>query len=253
MMRGFLVYKAGKVYRSLVKGDRSADDFNWKLYHHHYAQELRNSKKNQSQVIKPGDYTFTNGSLNLTRNVLPLHPNHRLEYESILQLKPKRVMEVGCGWGDHLQNLSVLNPKIQLFGCDLGNEQLRLLKKRHPHLKASVRQFDITLPFSDDLPKVDVCFTQAVIMHIQTANAHRVGLANMFKMATNQVVLMENWKRHNFLDDIKMLHKQKMIPWKNIYFYYRTSPEYGNKPHIMIVSSKKLRYPELKNYKTLSQ
>ena len=85
-------------------------------------------------------------------------------------------------------------------------------------------------------------------MHIQSGNSHMVALSNMFKMAKKAVVLMENFKRHNFYEDIEMLFKKGIISWDQIYFYtYR----YDNKPNILIVSNEKVNLEKLENYEDL--
>jgi len=160
-------------------------------------------------------------------------------------------MEVGCGGGDHLHNLGVLTTEIQLFGLDRSGAQLAYLRERHPRLAAEVQEFDITLPFSALLPPVDVAFTQAVIMHIQTGNGHLVALVNLFRMATRQVVLMENWSPHRFLDAIRSLHEKQMIPWADLHCYFRRAPEFGNSPHLMVLSSVPLGYEPLGDYAIL--
>lgn len=246
--KGYYAYQVMKIIERVRGATTNNDDFDWRWYHHHYQAELSEIKKVHTQVLSPGDYTFSNGMLTHQSSALPLHPNHRLLYETILQLGPSSILEVGCG-GDHLYNLSVLAPNIDLYGRDLSNEQLSFLWRRHPELKADVGQIDITLPFSPLYPCVELCFTQAVIMHIHTGNGHLVGLSNLFKIS-NTVVLIENWRSHNFMDTIQQLFEKKMIPWDNLFFYYRISPEL-NKPHIMIVSAEQLPYEPLTKYDIL--
>ena len=107
------------------------------------------------------------------------------------------------------------------------------------------------LPYPFSYPIHDIAFTQAVIMHLKVGNSHLIALSNMFRYATKQLLLMENWTAHDFLDDIKFLFSKNMIPWKNIYFYYRVSIEF-NKPHLMIISSVPLKkYPVLTDYSIL--
>jgi len=237
--------------RLLVNRKNSKDDFNWKLYTDYYKGELSSIGKIHSLTIQKGDYEFKHNVLKNKKFVKDLHPNHRLVYETILQLKPSSLLEVGCGGGDHLHNIHILNPKITLFGTDLAKNQLQFLKSRHPKLQVTLRESDITLPNAFTSPRVDIAFTQAVLMHIKTGNGHLVGLANLFSYATKQVILMENWTRHDFMHDIKKLHRLNIIPWKNIFFYYRESPEL-KKPHLMIISSVKLKnFPVLSDYKIL--
>ena len=181
---------------------------------------------------------------------MPLHPNHRLLYETILQLSPGSIIEVGCGGGDHLSNLNILNSNIKFYGIDLSKDQIDFLHQRHPQLHVDLQNLDITLPHPFDSPQVDIAYTQAVIMHLKTGNNHLVALANLFIYARNQVILMENWRSHNFMSDIQFLFTNKMINWDAIFFYYRLSKELGV-PHLMVISSVPLKYPELKDYDLL--
>lgn len=202
-------------------------------------------------ILSSNNYVFTSGELKkINKNIKPLHPNHRLIYETILQLSPSSVFELGCGGGDHLFNLSILDPKIKLYGVDISPEQIKWLHQRHPDLKANVEPLDITLPHPDGSPVVDIAFTQAVIMHIKTGNNHLKALENLFKYARKQVILMENWTTHNFMDDIQQLFQNNSFSWTNIYFYYRRTTEHKS-PYLMIISQIPLDYPKLTNYKIL--
>lgn len=230
-----------------------SDDFDWRIYNLYYRNEMSSIAKTHTLVINNADFAFNNNKLIKTNsNIYDLHPNHHLLYETLLQLNPDSLLELGCGGGDHLHNLETLAPGKKLYGFDLSSDQLSFLKQRHPQLSAKTRQFDCTLPFPLDTPLVDVAYTQAVIMHIQTGNAHMVALSNLFRVATKQVVLMENWKRHDFMSDIQKLFSLKIIQWNELYFYYREIEDIA-KPHLMIVSSTPINnYKELKEYSILS-
>ena len=227
------------------------DDFDWSTYTTVYRAQLQEIEQTLTLQLRSGDYRFEDGVLQKTSDALPLHPNHRLLYETILDLKPEKVMEVGCGAGDHLHNLIELAPGMELHGVDYGENQLRFLRERHPASDLDVQQLDITLPYSDLLPQVDLCYTQAVLMHIKTGNGHLVGLSNLFKMARHQVILMENWCSHNFVEDIWFLFNKRMIPWNDLYLYFRRSPERDNRPHLLVASSIPLDYEPLANDKVL--
>ena len=116
----------------------------------------------------------------------------------------------------------------------------------------SAKQADATVSWAK-LPfeVCDAVFTQAVIMHIHTGDAHLIALENLFKMARKYVILYESMKNHPFLDDIKKLHLEKRISWDNIFFYYRHNEEI-NAPMGLICSSTPLNYPELKDYNIFS-
>ena len=227
------------------------DDFDWRIYSREYRSELQAIEREHTLRLGPGDYSFENRSLRSRSAILPLHPNHRLLYETLLQLAPRCVMEVGCGGGDHLSNLALLAPGMKLHGADRSEDQLRFLHERSPGLQADLRQLDVTLPFSEGLPRVDLCYTQAVIMHIKTGNGHLVALSNLFRMAARQVVLMENWRSHPFVADLRFLHGRRMIPWSDLHCYFRRAPELGGRPHLMVVSASRLDYEPLEDDRIL--
>jgi SAM-dependent methyltransferase len=227
------------------------DDFNWQSYNYQYQKELRKNQQTDSLKLNPGDYSFENDKLVKIRDIVPLHPNHRLLYETVLLLKPQKAAEIGCGGGDHLFNLNLLMPQIEICGYDLSIEQVSFALERSPNLKEKILEFDITMPFSSKLAQVDLVYTQAVIMHIKTGNGHLVALSNLFRMACKQVVLMENWTQHPFLEDIQFLFEQGMLAWKQLYFYFRRAPEIQNRPHLMVVSSELLPFEPLKSYTQL--
>ena len=182
-----------------------------------------------------------------------MHPNHRLLYETIIQLNPESIFEMGCGNGMHLANLQLLLPNVASRGIDRSQEQINFLRESFPELKADIKIADATIDFpSDWLNSADLPFTQAVIMHIHTKNSHLVALTNLFNVSKKYVILMERWKNHNFIEDIKSLQKNKLIKWKDIYFYYREMKETG-KPHLMICSKTPLEYPQLEDYSTMPQ
>lgn len=238
--------------RSNRPGNAQEDDFNWNTYREHYENELREIGKVHTLKLKTGDYNFENDTLKISSDILPLHSNHRLLYETVLHLNPQTVCELGCGGGDHLYNLNLLRPALKLVGYDRSARQLSLAMERSPSLKGKLEEFDGTLPFSSQFPQVDLAYTQAVIMHIQTGNGHLTALSNLFKFATKHVVLMENWKKHSFWADIQFLFEKQMIPWKQLHFYLRRAPELNNKPHLMVVSAQPLGIEPLVSYSQLA-
>jgi Methyltransferase domain. len=244
------IYRIKKLLNMIITGKKAVDDYDWKYYADLYREGLKDVAKDHTLELKVGDYKFDNGHLVLQNDVYPLHPNYHIIYETILQLNPDSVMEIGCGCGDHLHNISVLSPHITLHGFDVSAGQIAFLKKRHPDLNAQVRQYDITInPQQLDLQKVDLAYTQAVIMHIR--KNHLNALTNLFNVAKKHIILMENWKRHDFMNDMQNLFTENKLPWSNLYFYYRES-EATKKPHVMIVSAQPLtQYPVLTDYKIL--
>jgi 2-polyprenyl-3-methyl-5-hydroxy-6-metoxy-1,4-benzoquinol methylase len=246
-----MLYRIKKIFNMIRTGKKSVDDYDWKYYTDLYREGIEDVEQDHTQVLEPGDYAFENGTLILRKNIKPLHPNYHIVYETILQLNPVSVMEIGCGGGDHLHNLSILSPDIRLHGFDVSEGQVEFLKKRHPQLKAWISRYNIAIePKLLDLPEVDIAYTQAVIMHIR--HNHLNALTNLFRIAKKQIVLMENWKRHDFMTDIQTIFHEKKLPWDKLHFYYRES-EATKKPHLMIVSAYELpQYPVLTDYRILS-
>jgi SAM-dependent methyltransferase len=230
------------------------DEFDWRIYTKEYRAQLADIEKIHTLKIAEVAYTVDDqGVLRTDPTRLPLHPNHRLIYETILQLRPRSVLEVGCGAGDHLANIATLAPKTKLYGLDRSAGQLALLRERSPELVADLREFDATLPFSESLPRVDLAYTQAVLQHIQTGNGHLVAMASLFRVAQRQVLLMENWTKHAFVGDLRMLFERRMIPWDELHLYFRRAPEFGDRPHLLVASASPLAYEPLDDDRTLTE
>ena len=239
---GYIVYRLKSFFKNDLKKIKFKDDFDWDLYTIHYKAELEQMKSENLSIIKFNDYAFINNKLICNiKNGLILHTNHHVLYETLFILNPKNVIEFGCGGGDHLRNINTLNNQIVLNAFDRSTNQIELLKQRHPNLNANIKIQDITKKFEMN-NKYDISYSQAVIMHIK--DGHIQALENMFNIANNQVILMENWLEHDFYDDIQMLFMQKRINWESLYLYinnYQSST-------ILIASKTKLNnFKELIN------
>lgn len=247
------VYQVKFFLKALLTGKRSHDDFDWDLYTQHYKGELKQVEEIETTIIKPGDYSFANGSLAKVADIKSLHVNHQLLYETILQLQPQSVLEVGCGGGDHLHNLGVLMPNLTVYGEDLSPNQLALLHQRHPDLKARVQQHDITTDRLADWPPIELVYTQAVVMHINTGDNHRTALKNIFHLAQKYVLLMENWFEHDFVKDILDLQAKGELGWPELHLYARPYPG-NNKPYLLVASRSPLpQYQPLRTDDELRQ
>ena len=243
-------YRFKKLFKAIATGRKTQDDYAWEYYSELYEDGLEDVARKHTLALRPGDYSFRKGCLVPEGGILPLHQNYQIIYETILQLNPDSVLEVGCGCGDHLHNLQILAPHIRLAGCDISQGQIDFLQRKHPDLIARTAVHDIRVsPPPLGIDSVHVIFTQAVIMHIRKHQGR--ALANLFRMATRQVILMENWLRHDFLGEIRTLSRAGEIPWEKIFFYYREAG-IPPKPHLMIVSATELAYPELSDYRTLA-
>ena len=219
------------------------DDFDWRRYHIEYGAQITGLDEEVCLRIQVGDAFVQDGRIEFKHDGLTLHPNHLALYQAIAFLNPQSVIEAGCGGGDHLWNLSVLLPDCDVRGIDRSRGQLALLERRNPQLATQVRETDLTLPHPRDMLTADVVFSQAVLMHIQTGNGHRVALWNLFSLASNQVVLMENWDRHDFVRDIQSLSRRGILPWDRVNLYWFEDAESPQGSRVLIASREGLDLP----------
>jgi SAM-dependent methyltransferase len=101
------------------------------------------------------------------------HRTLRSEFiaEEIKKLKFQNLLEVGCGYGKQIKNLS--HACLQVVGCDYSRSQLRKAQeycyKTHVQLvEADAEQ----LPFQDK--SFDMVMTSAVILHNPTEKARKI-------------------------------------------------------------------------------
>ncbi|MFH1905714.1 MAG: class I SAM-dependent methyltransferase [bacterium] len=229
---------------------QNKDDFEWSEYTKEYSKQISEVMKENTLILPDGKYSIVNGKIVLETSLLPLHPNHKLLYETIYDLNPNSLLEVGCGCGDHLANIQKMLPEIEISGCDLLEDHVRFLLSRHPELKITTTTnlfvHDITI--SSPSIKVDLVYTHAVIMHIQRNNRHLNALRNIFYTSKKYIVLMENWGRHNFYEDIRKISKEPDFPWESIYLYVNDD----GKQILMVISNTVLEgYKELHSNKEL--
>ena len=233
----------------LATGSADADDFDWVTYNEAYAKQMLGFEKDHTSKLASGDFQVAeDGSIQLSDQVKPLHPNHRCLYETIGALAARSVIELGCGGGDHLHNIGEIYPQLDRWGYDRSDGQLDFLRARSPHLAGIVQARDMTQPHTADLRQADVVYTQAVIMHIHAGDGHLVAMTNACKMATRAVVLMENWERHDYIADLKALHAEGKIDWPELHFSFR---RLDGRPYILIASPQPTGFETLDNLDVL--
>jgi SAM-dependent methyltransferase len=227
---------------------RTKDDFNWSGYNKAYSKQISEVEKENTLILPDGKYSIVEGKIVLEPSLLPLHYNHKLLYETIYDLKPSSLLEVGCGCGDHLANIQKILPDTEISGCDLLEDQMRFLLSRHPELKTKANLFIHDITISPPNIKVDLVYTHAVIMHIARNNRHLNALRNMFHASKKYIVLMENWSRHNFYNDIRKISREPDFPWDICKIYANDD----GKQILIVISNTVLEgYKELYNNKGL--
>ena len=224
------------------------DDFNWDTYTRdkYGPQQKQIAKEFDLRVGR--DVYFDSEKQQLCEGSAKLHPNSFCIYESVGKLAAKSVIEIGCGGGDHLHNIKTIYPEVEVRGGDRSVEQLKFLRERNPEIADDTFQQDITMPLSSKWPKAELVYSQAVIMHIKTAVSHLNAMANMFHLASDYVVLMENYGCHPIVEDVTRLHEGGHIPWENVHFHVI---HYHNKPYCLVVSRTPCDLPVLEDYMAL--
>jgi trans-aconitate methyltransferase len=228
-------------------GKRYIDGVNWKKYNKHYSEELKIIEKVNTLLITTQDFEVVNGKVMLKNSdKLPLHPNAQLLYETILELHPSSILEVGCGGGDHLANLKNLIPELEVYGIDLLDNQIEFLNKRHPQNDFKLNVADISKK-GVIFPNVDVIYTQAVLMHITEKEMRFYNsMENLLNSSAKHLIFMENWSQHDFFETVKEIaHLNK---WK-MYFNFLEGNE---KTRLMIISrDEQLSFQPLLDYNQL--
>jgi trans-aconitate methyltransferase len=240
---------------SLV-GLRFVDGVNWERYHSDYEEEIKIIEKTNTVLISNDLIEIKGNKIlykNKDKNTKFLIDGHKHLYETILELNPLSVLEVGLGGGDHLYNLNKLNPDFELHGVDRSEKQLNFFNRRHPELQnvVKVECIDITQP-EKGLPKTELVFTHAVLMHItEKENRFYTALEKIFQSDCDYIVLAENWTQHNFFEtSIKIMEKHRN--WEGANIYFNTS-DIGPTVRAMIISKRKLQYSLLSDYEQLLQ
>lgn len=255
VMAGDMTVKQAFVYSKMRLFNTQKDlndDFDWTQYHSHYREELKIVGRTATLLPTPGDFVFSGNTLQqINQKIKPLHPNHHLLYETVLQLAPSNVLEIGCGGGDHLRNLHLLAPSIQLSGVDRSQEQLNTLHERHPDLVADLRIIDITEAASE-LPAADLIYSQTVLMHISETQGRLLNaLRAALKSARRQIVMVEDWTEHDFLAHVRAAISGDPA-WADAAIYWTSRPAHPD-VRAMVVSKTPLAYPVLRNYDELLQ
>ena len=233
-------------------GLRYIDGVNWEKYHLDYAEELRVIQKTNSTLINLNDIEIQNNRIiNKNPKTLPLLAGHKLLYETILTLNPTSILEIGCGGGDHLYNLQVLNPKFLLAGVDRSTNQINFLRQRHPKLSQTLNLECIDLTMSGVLlPKTSLIFTQAVLMHISEKDSRfQTALENLFLSDSEIILLMENWTQHDFFSSVRDLIS-KITSWNGAKMFYVES-DLDNTIRAMVISKIRTNFIPLIDYDQL--
>jgi len=176
------------------------DDFYWPRYNKDfYRREI--SRVGYLDRLSETSWSIENARI-IVSSKRDLHPNHRLIYETALNLRPRAITEIGCGGGDHLANLKLLLPEVYLVGFDVSADQLEFARERNFADDGVVlHRRDMTEPDGAHgfERSADLVYTNSVLMHIHGGKRPERFVQNMAVISRRYILLEENWWRHNYL------------------------------------------------------
>lgn len=118
----------------------------------------------------------------------------------IESFKPKKVLEIGCGYG---RNLVLFNPKIEVTGIDFSSSMLKHAKnvcKGKKNIKLIKLNVIDGLDFFND-NSFDIVFTDTVLAHIPDKDIAKV-IDEIKRIAKHRVIIKEADKRKRKLMQI---------------------------------------------------
>jgi ubiquinone/menaquinone biosynthesis C-methylase UbiE len=121
-----------------------------------------------------------------------------------LDLKGMHVLEVGCGPGGNLLEISTMQP-ASLAGADISAEMIELAQRRLESSRIPVELVKVdglNLPFPDD--SFDRVFTATVLQHNTDEHMLRRILSEICRVSAGKVILMERVEKKRKGDELCM-------------------------------------------------
>lgn len=182
------------------------DEYIWQNYTKEYSaqlQDVKNINRHDFFISAIQTDAFNKEIISFGDN---LHPNWCEIYAAAYRLKPKSILEIGCGGCYHLHNLDLLLPDAEIHGVDLLQSQLDF-GKQFSELPEEIANNLRVMDFTKERPdrQYEFVFTQAVVMHLSTDNAVKF-MNNMKAVSSKYLFLMEGVANHeNWYDFVKSI------------------------------------------------
>lgn len=148
-----------------------------------------------------------------------IHPQHFWMIKKIKKDKPKRILEVGCGFGRNIKFLlesGIDSDKIE--GSDISQSMIKLAKKyiNEKNIKLKVAEIS-NLPYKNK--EFDLVLVHGVFMHVKPKNI-KSALKEVLRVSGDYALIFEqnyNGNEYTFVHDYESLfkeHKAKIIDKK---------------------------------------
>jgi trans-aconitate methyltransferase len=174
--------------------DKQNDEYVWEKYTPEYSGQLK-------EMVQNDKFDFFVRNYEIVDRIPVFHDNLVANWKELYSLiytkNPKSVFEFGCGACYHLRNLMTLCPKTKVSGADYLQSQIDFGKEFIPNdleFPKNVSVRDLTGDVSD-LPKVELVYSQAVVMHLNSEKAVKM-MRNMGEVSTKYIIMVEGVRNH---------------------------------------------------------
>lgn len=117
-----------------------------------------------------------------------IFPQHRWLLGQIKRLRPKSILEVGCGFGRNLEFLLKCGVSVSLTGIDISRPLLKLARRNLAAATKLIHANLLSLPFAAN--SFDLVFTHGVLMHVKPADLVRA-LHGLVRVTKRYLILIE--------------------------------------------------------------
>lgn len=138
-----------------------------------------------------------------------IHPQHEWILKKVLSLRPKEILEVGCGFGRNIKFLieKGINPGI-ITGVDLSPKILAKAKEYIKNNKVKLMEGDVkNLPFQDR--NFDLTLVHGVFMHVKPDDVEKA-VKEVAKVTKKDLIVVEQnygGNEFTFIHDYSTLFK----------------------------------------------
>lgn len=147
------------------------------------------------------------------------HEQHEWILNKVNELKPKQILEVGCGFGRNIDYL-VRNgyPAAQITGVDISSKMILKAKRFLKNKNITLLVADsMKLPFSSSA--FDLILIHGVFMHIEQKNIDK-SFQEVMRVSKKYIIQVEqnsSGNNYTFIHDYKKLYEKyrvKIIEYK---------------------------------------
>lgn len=143
----------------------------------------------------------------------------RMIFEEVARIKPKKILDAGCGRGFYLKTLSCFPFVKKIFGIDINPSYLKIARKNIDKEKVIISKASIyRLPFPNNC--FDLVIASEVLEHLKDDKKALMELKRVLKKNAHLIITVPNYYFPFFWDPLNWLlmrlfktHINKNIWW----------------------------------------